>query len=90
MAFTSKQDRNGADIAVPTANSAMPGPDATGLIRGLQAQSERVGNARSGQTLGAIFVTPFGPDSSGLNFGGGGDMWDWDSGIAVAEQPGEH
>jgi len=85
MGFIEKQSRNGSDVGVGTHNSAQPGPDITGDVSGLMSQSEAAANDR--KTAGATLVAGNSVPASGLM--AGGDMWEWDSGLAVGEQPGE-
>lgn len=91
MAFTGKQERNGADMGVATGPTP-PSADMTGQISALAGRAVSVGAYRYGQQAQAgAFVTPFGTGVEGGNyFDPGSNMWDWDDGLAVAEQPGEH
>jgi hypothetical protein len=84
--FTGKQERNGTDVGVGSENTAQPGPDFAGAMSAAQAKAESA--ATEWKSAGeAIFLG--GPAAAAGNFTAGGDMWEWDSGLAVAEQPGE-
>lgn len=91
MAFTGKQDRNGADMG---GGERVTGPDPAAYgadYSGLQAKAESVGAYRFGQQAhDQIFVTPFGTGVSGGEYSNpGGSMWEWDGGLAIADMPGE-
>lgn len=84
--FTDKQARNGADVGVAAHSTATPGPDYTASVSAAQSKAETA--ATEWENAGeAIFAG--GPAAAAGNFTAGGNIWDWDSGIAVAEQPGE-
>lgn len=90
MAFTPKQARNGVDMGVTTGPTPAS-DDMSGQIRALSDKAVSVGGYRFGQqAVEGAFVTPFGTGVAGGNyFDPGSNMWDWDDGLAIAEQPGE-
>jgi len=88
MAMTPKQERNGiTGAAGGGGNVARPGPDATGEILALKGQSEAAADRRKQDTQGFI-ESPAGSGAAGLQIGGGGDMFVWDSGLAVSDVEG--
>lgn len=85
---TPKQDRNGVPGPGATGgNVAMPGPDATKEIAGVMRQAEAAANTRKEQTAGFI-ESPAGAGVSGHQIGGGGSMFEWDSGLAINDVEG--
>lgn len=88
MAYTGKQERNGATGSGGEQNSAQPGPDSTAAIAGLLSQSQSAAENRGGDAKN-LFVSPAGSGVGGHDVGAVGPMFEWDSGLAIAEQPGE-
>jgi hypothetical protein len=90
MAMTPKQDRNGVPGPMTTSpHTAQPGPDATKKIQSLMRQAENYGNARKNEAHSELLNTPQGSGVNGHEIGGGGNMYEWDSNLAVSEVPGE-
>ncbi len=89
MAMTDKQDRNGVPGPMATENTAQPGPDATKQIQSVMRQAMNYGEARKNETNREILDTPQGSGVGGHQLGGGADMYDWDSNLAVDELSGE-
>jgi len=89
MDYTGKQIRNGATGTVSDNPSyAQPGPDASGDITAAKSTAESAADARKQETAGFI-TSPQGSGVGGHQMGGGGSMWEWDSGLAVNEVSGE-
>ena len=88
MAYTDKQVRNGATGSGGEQNSAQPGPNWAGDISAAQGTAEAAADARKQETAGFI-TSPQGSGVGGHQMGGGGSMWEWDSGLAVNEASGE-
>ena len=87
---TPKQDRNGVPGPGATGGYvAMPGPDATAEIKSVQRTAEAAGNARKVETYNELLNTPAGSGAAGHTLGAGGNMYEWDSGLAVNEASGE-
>lgn len=84
--FTPKQERNGAAVGVSGENTAVPGPDATAEIGGLMSESQHATD--SFQSAGSELMSGVPGVTAGIPTAGG-NFWDWDSGLAIAEQPGE-
>lgn len=88
MDFTGKQERNGATGSTDAHNTAVPGPDASGEIAALIGQAQSVAVSRLEETI-AEFAAPAGSGVAGHSVGANGDMFSWDSGLAVSEPSGE-
>ena len=88
MGYTNKQERNGATGAQPTQMSAAPGPDYTAEVASAIATSTAAGNTRAAEAA-ALMSSPAGAGVNGHNIGAGGNMFEWDSGLAIMEQFGE-
>jgi len=96
MAYTDKQERNGATGEVATQNTAVTGPmpDVEPLVR----QAQDVGMGRANDALDFFSsAAGAGPapssnvaDSDRIVGNPGGSVWDWDAGLAISEMPGEH
>lgn len=87
--FTGKQQRNQADLGDGTRET---GPtDWVGPVTSMAGEAKSVGAYRYGdQAYNTMFVTPFGTGVSGGEYmNPGGSMWDWDTGLAIDEMPGE-
>jgi len=85
MAFTSKQQRNGADVGGADQNTAQPGPspDVGGLMSGSQAAAEvKMAEAH------AFWTSPAGSGVAGHQIGGYGAMFEWDAGLAIHDVEG--
>ena len=78
MAYTDKQQRNGATGSVATQNTAVPGPDATGVIAAAKAQAEAA-------------ATSHGVDGHAMagELAGHAVSFEWDAGLAVNDVEGE-
>ena len=86
---TPKQDRNGVPGPGATGgNVAQPGPDATREIAGVMRAAEAFGNARKAEAENLI-KSPQGSGVNGHSIGGGSNMYEWDSNLAVNEPAGE-
>ena len=94
MAYTEKQQRNGA--TGDGGERGFGGPSSVPDVGGLQSQAEGAGNSRFDEGRG-VFQSPqgsgpsssSGPENAGRQIGGYSSMFEWDSGLAVDEQPGE-
>ena len=87
---TPKQDRNGVPGPGATGgNVSMPGPDSTGEIRSVMRQAEAAGNSRAAEAHSELLATPQGSGTGGHTLGAAGNMYEWDSGLAVNEPAGE-
>ena len=87
---TPKQDRNGVPGPGATGgNVSMPGPDSTAEIGSVKRAAEAAGNARKVETYNELLNTPQGSGTAGHTLGAGGNMYEWDSGLAVNEPAGE-
>ena len=94
MAITDKQARNGVPGPSDTHNTAQPGPmpDVSGPK--IAAETEAIGRTSQGQD---IFNSPAGSGPSSAStiqdaerqIGAAGNMWEWDSGLAIDELSGE-
>lgn len=95
MAVTDKQARNG----VPGPEGSR-GPessvDVSGVVSSMKGQAESAADDRvseAAQFLSSGQGSGPGPSSSPTSpdrqLGAAGDMWEWDSGLAVSEQRGE-
>lgn len=94
MAYTDKQVRNGATGDSATDNTAQTGPmpDVAPLIQ--QAQDAAGGRGADGHGLmsapqGSGPAASSGIADSDRVLGAGGNIWEWDSGLAISEMPGE-
>ena len=87
---TPKQDRNGVPGPGATGgNVAQPGADVTGEIRSVMRVAEAAANARKVETHDELLATPQGSGVAGHTVGAAGNMYEWDSGLAVNEPAGE-
>ena len=92
--YTPKQERNGATGSVATGNTAQPGPIPD--LSGMKIASETAGLGRTDATQD-IFQSPAGAGPSPAStveaaerqIGAQGNIWEWDSGLAVDEMSGE-
>jgi len=84
---TQRHIHNGGGGSV-SAGYAQPGPDATGDISAAKATAEAAADTRKQETAGFI-QSPQGSGIGGHEMGAGGSMWEWDSGLAINELPGE-
>ena len=77
MAFTAKQERNGAAQGGGGQNTAVPGPDATSAVASAKTQAESAGNAYmlDGHALASEIA-------------GHTVSFEWDSGLAVNDNEG--
>lgn len=87
--FGQRQQRNGDDLGVETRETGQS--DWVGTISSIAGEAKSVGAYRYGdQAYNTMFVTPFGTGVSGGEYmNPGGSMWDWDTGLAISEMPGE-
>jgi len=89
VAFTAKQERNGAAMGGGEQNTALPGPSAAADIAVAKVQSESAAGVR-GDEGAALLQSAQGSGAGGHpDIGGGGDMWEWDAGLAIGEMPRE-
>jgi len=87
MVFTAKQERNGATGSAGEQQSAQTGPIPNVPI----GAAEAAGNDRWNEGAG-LLATPqgSGPSPGGTRVvGAGGNIWEWDAGLAIGELPGE-
>ena len=93
MGLTGKQERNGITVPGGTQNSGQTGPIPD--VAGVKPQSEVAALERTNQTQG-IFESPQGSgpspastiDGAERQIGAGGNMWEWDAGLAIKEAAG--
>jgi len=85
--LTPKQVRNGITSEAGEQNSPQPGPDATREITGVKRQAENAANQRKSEAQG-LLESPQGSGVAGHQVGGSGDMWSWDSGLAINDVEG--
>jgi hypothetical protein len=85
--LTPKQVRNGITSEAGEQNSAQPGPDVTRQVASTMRQSEAAANRRKNEPAGLI-QSPKGSGVAGHRIGGGGDMFVWDSGLAINDVEG--
>jgi hypothetical protein len=86
---TPKQERNGVATTMSEGhNTAVPSADLTSEVAARMGAAEAEAGGRLGETPGEFF-TPAGSGVTGHTVGAEGDMWAWDSGLAVGEQRGE-
>lgn len=85
--LTPKQQRNGITSEAGEQNSAQPGPDVTRQVASTKRQAENAANARKNEAAGLI-QSPQGSGLSGHQVGGAGDMFAWDSGLAINDVEG--
>jgi hypothetical protein len=89
MGYTDKQIRNGATGSGGEQQSAQSGPMPN--VAPLQSQAESAGEDRWNEGAG-LLATPqgSGPSPGGTRVvGSGGNIWEWDAGLAISEMPGE-
>jgi hypothetical protein len=86
MGFTDKQERNGATGSGGEQDSAQPGPMPN--VSPLIGQAEAVANDRWNQGRD-LLQSPQGSGTTGHQVGAAGNMWEWDSGLAISELSGE-
>jgi hypothetical protein len=86
---TPKQVRNGADTGAPGSGATMnqPGPDVTRQVVSAKRQAESAADRRKDEAAGLI-QSPQGTGVSGHQIGANGDMFVWDSGLAVNDVEG--
>ncbi len=85
MAFTAKQERNGADMGGGEQNTALPGPSSQADIAAAKVQSESAAGVR-GDEGAALLQSAQGAGVGGHpDIGGGGSMWEWDAGLAIGD-----
>ncbi len=83
MGLTGKQERNGI-----TADAGERAPQ-TGPMPNIPiGAAESAGNDRWNEGRD-LMVSPQGSGTGGHQVGAGGNMWEWDSALAVSEMPGE-
>jgi hypothetical protein len=87
MATGPRQERIGNMPVAGEQNSAQPGPDATRDITSVKRQAENAANRRKEETAGFI-QSPQGSGAGGHELGGAGDMYVWDSGLAISDVEG--
>jgi len=85
MAYTAKQLRNGATGDGGEQQSAQVGPGAD--VAGLMSTAEAAADARKRETAG-FMQSPQGSGVGGHELGAGGDIWQWDSGLAINDVEG--
>jgi hypothetical protein len=91
VAFTAKQERNGADMGGGGQNTAQPSVSLPGDIAALKAQAEAaaasvMGDVGPGQNTGearGLLESPQGSGVDGHEIGSHGAMWEWDAGLAI-------
>jgi hypothetical protein len=87
MAMTPKQDRNGGPG--PEGDRVTgPSNDMTNEIRSTMKAAQNAGIRRADEGR-RLFDSPAGSGVDGHEVGGGGNMYEWDSSLAVREQTGE-
>jgi len=87
MAFTGKQERNGAVGSGGEQNTAVPGPYDEGGIAGAMSASQSAADVRSNEASN-LMRSPAGTGLAGHNVGGGGSMFEWDAGLAIHDVEG--
>jgi len=85
VAITDKQQRNGLPELSAVSNP-QPGPMPD--LAGLMSQAETAALGRKGEAQGLI-MSPQGSGVDGHSVGAAATSFEWDDGLAVAEQPGE-
>jgi hypothetical protein len=93
MAYTPKQERNGATGSGGEQQSAQPGP--YGDVASVMAQAQAAGDGRKGEAAGLFSSSegsgpspssdPFAPERQ---IGGAGAMYEWDAGLAINDYEG--
>jgi hypothetical protein len=87
MATGPRQERIGNMPVAGEQNSAQPGPDSTRQVASVKRQAEAAANQRKDEARGLI-SSPQGSGVAGHQIGGAGDMFMWDSGLAINDVEG--
>ncbi len=87
MATGPRQERIGNMPVAGEQNSAQPGPDATRQVASVKRQAEAA-EAADAREAAAFMSSPQGAGAGGHQIGGRGDMYVWDSGLAITDVEG--
>jgi hypothetical protein len=85
--LTPKQQRNGITSEAGEQNSAQPGPDVTKQVASVKRQAEAAADRRKREASG-LLNSPQGSGVAGHQVGANGDMFVWDSGLAITDVEG--